>query len=127
MLKCNGLKHIVPLMQRPDNVLQPIVQHFELHPYNLKPIEQVKRYINENNHLEGIPFMFDIEGWSSLSLQARDMKFLEKIEELTLYLIEQNEEIKSLRMKDIQQFAKLTEMNKTINAFIQKMNEVVKK
>ena len=62
--------------------------------------------------------MYDIEGWSSLSLQARDMKFLEKIEELTLYIIDQNEETESLRMRDIQQSAEITEMDRKLNALL---------
>ena len=36
--------------------------------------------------------MNDKKGWASLSMQDRDMKLLEKVEELTLYAIQMKEE-----------------------------------
>ncbi len=52
----------------------------------------VKAYIQENKSLEGLPDMNDRKGWASLSMQDRDMKLLEKIEELTLYVIQLKDE-----------------------------------
>ncbi len=72
--------------------------------YVLKPLNQVKAYIQKHKHLEGIPDMNDREGWAALSMQDRDMKLLEKIEELTLYVIQLKEENDTLkrRMKAIE-------------------------
>ncbi len=56
--------------------------------YHLKPLTQVKEYMEKHKHLDGLPDMNDKKGWASLSMQDRDMKLLEKIEELTLYLIQ---------------------------------------
>lgn len=67
--------------------------------YDLKSINEVKEYIIQNKHLERIPNQNDKEGWSKLTMQDRDMKLLEKIEELTLYIIELKEEIETLKNK----------------------------
>ncbi|MBI4028249.1 MAG: hypothetical protein HY360_24905 [Verrucomicrobia bacterium] len=64
--------------------------------YKLRPLEEVERFIKQSQHLEGIPKKNDDKGWSKLSLQDRDMKLLEKIEELTLYVIQQDKKIKEL-------------------------------
>ena len=67
--------------------------------YHLKPITQVKAYTQEHRHLEGIPDMNDKKGWASLSMQDRDMKLLEKVEELTLYLIQMKEENDAMKAR----------------------------
>ncbi len=67
--------------------------------YPLKPLTQVKVYTQEHRHLEGIPDMNDKKGWASLSMQDRDMKLLEKIEELTLYLIQMKEENDAMKAR----------------------------
>ena len=43
--------------------------------------------------------MYDTKGWASLSMQDSDMKLLEKIEELTLYLIQMKEENDELKTR----------------------------
>ena len=64
--------------------------------YTLLTLEEVDQYIEEKNHLPGVPSMDDIKGWSDLSLQDRDMLMLEKIEELFLHTIEQQKQILEL-------------------------------
>ena len=67
--------------------------------YLLKPLTHVKAYTQGHKHLEGIPDMNDKRGWASLSMQDRDMKLLEKVEELTLYLIQMKEENDELKTR----------------------------
>ncbi|MEE9594194.1 MAG: hypothetical protein V3V92_02230 [Candidatus Hydrothermarchaeales archaeon] len=62
------------------------------HPLEMGSTAHVKAYIQENKSLEGLPDMNDRKGWASLSMQDRDMKLLEKIEELTLYVIQLKDE-----------------------------------
>ena len=67
--------------------------------YPLKPISHVKEFIKRFKHLEGIPDMNNTNDWAKLSMQDRDMKLLEKIEELTLYIIlikEENDKLKEM-------------------------------
>ncbi len=64
--------------------------------YELKSLEETEQFILKNKHLPDIPNESEvlIEG---INLGEMDAKLLQKIEELTLYLIEQNKEIKILK------------------------------
>lgn len=64
--------------------------------YNLRSLTEVKNYINENKHLPGIANAKEIKE-NGLSLGEMQQKQMEKIEELTLYLIKQDEQIKELK------------------------------
>lgn len=66
--------------------------------YNLKSLDEVEKYIDENKHLSGIPSAKEIksDGFNLGDMQA---KLLEKIEELTLYMIELKKENKELKQK----------------------------
>lgn len=68
--------------------------------YHLSSLREVDEYIKNNSHLIGIPSMHDVQGWADLSLQDRDMKFLEKIEELFLHSIEQEKAINRLKAEN---------------------------
>jgi len=63
--------------------------------YNLKSLQEVEAYIRANKHLEGIPSAKEMEGKSN-ALGELNLKLLQKVEELTLYLIEQDKKIKHL-------------------------------
>ena len=62
--------------------------------YNLKPLEEVAKYIRENKHLPNVPSEKEVVA-NGLNIGEMNVKMVEKIEELTLYTIEQNEKIKS--------------------------------
>jgi len=64
--------------------------------YKLKPIEEVEKYINEHKHLPNIPRASEIQK-DGLKLSEISTKMMEKIEELMLYIIEQNKQIKNLQ------------------------------
>jgi hypothetical protein len=67
--------------------------------YKLKNLLDLENYINENHHLPNIPAAKDIE---SSGVQLGDMvgKQMEKIEELTLYMIEMKKEIEKLKQEN---------------------------
>lgn len=67
--------------------------------YQLTPLNKVKEFIQKFKHMKGFPDQNDKKGWAQLSMQDRDMKLLEKIEELTLYVIELKEENDALRLR----------------------------
>ncbi len=67
--------------------------------YNLKSLDQVKVFINNNGHLPDIPSAKDIAE-NGISLGKMDALLLQKIEELTLYVIEQQLEIKKLKTEN---------------------------
>jgi hypothetical protein len=61
--------------------------------YDLKPLEEVESYINANKHLPEIPSAKTMEK-EGISMGEMQMKLLQKVEELTLYLIEQQKQNK---------------------------------
>jgi hypothetical protein len=67
--------------------------------YKLTPLIELESYINKNKHLPGIPSADEVvkEG---LDLAAMDAKLLQKVEELTLYMIEMKKENNELKKKN---------------------------
>jgi len=64
--------------------------------YELQPLKQVAAYIEENKHLEGVPSAAEVEK-DGHSLAEMDAILLKKVEELTLYIIQQQKEIEALK------------------------------
>lgn len=64
--------------------------------YKLKTLEEVENHIQEKGHLPNIPSAEEVTK-NGVNLGEMDAKLLEKIEELTLYTIELNKQIKKLQ------------------------------
>ena len=64
--------------------------------YPLMPLGEVKSFIQANKHLPGIPAEKEVKE-NGVNLGEMNTKLLQKIEELTLYLIQQQEEIEHLK------------------------------
>lgn len=60
--------------------------------YKLKGLREVESFIRENGHLPGIPTAKDMQE-NGMSVGELNTKLLEKVEELTLYLIQQEEKL----------------------------------
>jgi len=69
--------------------------------YALKELSEVEKFITENGHLPNIPSAKEVEN-EGISLGEMNTKLLEKIEELTLYNIEQQKLIETV-VKRIEQ------------------------
>ena len=79
----------VTLSGWPDYVFGP--------KYDLMPLEDLRHFVEQNHHLPGIPSEEEIVQ-NGLNLGEMQAKLLEKIEELTLYIIQlkaENEEIRA--------------------------------
>ncbi|WP_299212727.1 hypothetical protein [uncultured Aquimarina sp.] len=63
--------------------------------YNLPTLEEVENHIKENGHLKDIPSAKQVAK-NGVSLGQMDSKLLQKIEELTLYLLEEHKKRKQL-------------------------------
>ena len=63
--------------------------------YNLKTLQDVEDYIAQEGHLPNIPSAKTMET-QGIKLKEMNLKLLEKIEELTLYTIDQEKRIKTL-------------------------------
>lgn len=66
--------------------------------YDLLSIHELELYIKNFQHLPGIPDEFEVLE-NGVLLGEMNAKLLQKIEELTLYLIEQNKEIEQLKLE----------------------------
>ncbi|MBV6647047.1 MAG: hypothetical protein KI790_16435 [Cyclobacteriaceae bacterium] len=76
--------------------------------YNLRSLEETKDYITENKHLPEIPSAAEISK-NGIDLGDMNMRLLKKIEELTLYLLAQNEELAAHKMRIEELERKLTD------------------
>lgn len=74
----------------PDYVFEP--------SYSLMPLRDVKTYISKNGHLPNIPAAEELEE-NGVALGEMNRLLMEKVEELTLYVIEMKEEQERLNME----------------------------
>jgi hypothetical protein len=85
--------------------------------YSLMPLADLKTYINKNHHLPEIPSAAEVEK-NGLNLGEINKLLTKKIEELTLYLIEKDKEIKDLKTNQEEQ---LKEIKIQLDALSKKM------
>lgn len=64
--------------------------------YNLKPLTDLRRFIEENKHLPNIPSAAEVEK-DGIQLGDMSRRLVEKVEELTLYIFQLKDEIDSLK------------------------------
>lgn len=61
--------------------------------YELRPLANLSKYIDQNKHLPGIPSAAEVEKEGGVELGEMNVKLLEKVEELTLYILELNKKL----------------------------------
>ena len=66
--------------------------------YNLRTLPELESFIKANNHLPNIPAAAEVEK-SGIAIGEMQTKMMEKIEELSLYIIEQNKTIELLKQQ----------------------------
>lgn len=74
----------------PDYVFKP--------DYQLMPLSELKAYVTKNSHLPNIPSEAEIKA-EGLNVEEMQLKLLEKVEQLTLYVIQQEEKIQQQNVK----------------------------
>jgi hypothetical protein len=85
--------------------------------YKLSSLEEVKAYIDRNHHLPEIPSEQEITE-NGLELGEMNKLLMKKIEELTLYIIEKDDQLKVQDVRLNEQDIKLKEQQKQINAVL---------
>ena len=65
--------------------------------YELMSLKELENYIAENKHLPGIISAEEVEAQSDVDLGEMNAKLLEKIEEMTLYIIDLQKQIDELK------------------------------
>jgi hypothetical protein len=76
----------------------PVPDYVFQKSYSLPDLKSVEKYVAENKHLEGIPSAKEMEE-NGLNLKEMNLLLLKKIEELTLYVIDQQKQIDELKAK----------------------------
>lgn len=66
--------------------------------YKLMPLREVHSFVTSNRHLPEVPSAAEMEE-KGVNVNELQIKLLQKIEELTLYLIDQNNTIEQLKME----------------------------
>jgi len=89
----------------PDYVFKPA--------YHLPTLNEVKTYIDQNHHLPDMPSAEQVAK-DGLSLGEMNAKLLKKVEELTLYLIEKDKEIKEVKQSQQQEIDELKKQVSTL-------------
>ncbi|OXB06434.1 tail fiber protein [Flavobacterium pectinovorum] len=92
--------------------------------YKLKSLQEVEDYIKQNSHLPEIPSATEIEK-NGLMLAEMNLSLLKKIEEMTLYMIEQNKKIEK-QILQIEQIKKENESFKTVFERLSKIEQKLK-
>jgi len=72
--------------------------------YNLMPLKELEQYILQNKHLPDVPTQDEISK-NGIDVYEMNAVLLKKVEELTLYVIEQQKQIVELEneIKNIKQ------------------------
>ncbi|WP_412850646.1 cell wall anchor protein [Chryseobacterium sp. PMSZPI] len=87
--------------------------------YKLRSLDDVERHIAEKGHLPNIPSAQEVEK-EGINLGEMDAKLLEKIEELTLYSIEQNKQLK-FQAEEIRELKKQSQELQELKQQVQKL------
>lgn len=67
--------------------------------YKLKPLAELGVYIQKNKHLPNVPSAEEIaNNKNQIDVGEMQVKLLEKVEELTLYILQQQKEIEALKL-----------------------------
>ncbi|MCK7556136.1 hypothetical protein MKQ70_14365 [Chitinophaga sedimenti] len=90
----------------PDYVFEP--------GYQLPAIPQLEAFIKQDKHLPGIPTAAEIEE-NGVDVGEMNKKLLQKVEELTLYLIEENKQLQAQQVTIKSQQERIAALEKKIN------------
>ena len=97
--------------------------------YNLPTLKEVENHIKENGHLANIPSAAKVKK-DGFFLGEMDAKLLQKIEELTLYTIQQEKDLKNQEVRAKKQSTKIEKLkieNELLKNRLDKIEELLKK
>jgi hypothetical protein len=88
--------------------------------YKLMPLNELKTFIEKNNHLPGVASADEVGKSGVVNLSGLQMTLLEKVEELTLYTLQQDEALKNKEKK----IAKMEEKIRKLEAMQKRLAKV---
>jgi len=77
--------------------------------YKLPPLNDIKLYVKKNHHLPDLPSAQDIEK-NGLNLGELDKQMVKKVEELTLYIVDQDNKVKQQKETISAQQTQITQL-----------------
>jgi hypothetical protein len=80
--------------------------------YKLKPLSEVEAFVKENRHLPNVPSAEQLVKEGGIDMNEMFSKQMEKIEELTLYSIEQNKKADAQSKRIQQQQTRISQLEK---------------
>jgi len=89
--------------------------------YQLPSLKEVENHIQQKGHLKDIPSAKEVKE-NGIFLGEMDAKLLQKIEELTLYTIQQQKEIEELTLYTSQQKKEIEELDQ-IKSKVEKLEK----
>ena len=100
MIHTGGVEITGPLKAREVTIdITAGADHVFSNEYDLKPLSDVEKFISENKHLPEVPSEKQMQT-EGLNINEFQIKLLQKIEELTLYMIDQNKEIQYIKQEN---------------------------
>jgi hypothetical protein len=87
-VRCNGVVMNGWTLDAPDYVFEP--------GYNLRPLAELEQHVKQHKHLPDVPSAAQIKQ-NGLDVAQMNMALLKKVEELTLYVIQQQKQISELK------------------------------
>lgn len=85
----------------PDYVFEP--------DYRLMPLDELRDFVEREKHLPNVPSAETVKQ-EGLNLSQVQMRLLEKLEELTLYTLKQDEQVKTLQSENAKLLARLEKL-----------------
>jgi hypothetical protein len=82
--------------------------------YNLMPLNELSNFIQTEKHLPNVPSAKDVKA-HGVNLSQFQMRLLEKVEELTLYTLDQHSQISALKSENQQLLDRLTTLEKRVS------------
>lgn len=98
--------------------------------YKLDDIEDLEQFIKENKHLPGVKSDADIKEAGEINTLELSFSLLEKVEELTLYTIDQHHKIEALKSENntlSDNYEELKKINEELQEQLQKVLEKLEK
>jgi hypothetical protein len=106
------------------DMLGPLVPDYVFaNDYKLKSLQEVEAFIKKNSHLPEIPSAQELEK-NGLMLAEMNMNLLKKVEELMLYMIDQNKKMDLQQKENAIQSKQIEEQNNKILNLEKKMNNL---
>jgi len=93
--------------------------------YDLRPLSEVEQYIQQNHHLPEVPSAEEVKK-DGLDVGDNQATLLKKIEELTLYVIEQNKKLEEQYRKQENQNLMLDKLNQAVKDLQDENNRLKK-